>query len=461
MYFVVKIRNLFIVTTLKLIHMSLLSKLFSKERINIEINIESIYKNIQEKNQRLEDRYNQSISNIIEITKNTKIKSSKNLLKKLNETIDNIQYNKEYGYLSKVLKDESRHLSKEKVEYTLSSLKKIRNQYPQEESEFGVKENIQNIKNLVQNKLPKKRFDSRLPMLKNQLQIIKNKKISQEDFDEIAYNFKRLEKNYYLKNKEEYKEQRQEVLDKFKTILERRYTKPKKRKMINYLRAGFLVIGSALIISSFVYAKNQERTQKEREKITEIKKEYNELIKERNKKNVKKNTVSYQFLVAENEYKDSIYRQRYLKYKELFEKYSRINRPEGYTEKEFKAILAGIGRIETSMGTAKTAGKNDNELGEKWLMGFTAGERYPEKFAGPEKQIRLASKRIKDALEGKERYYEDIIYKKTKDEKIKYVLSVYNSGYGLEENSRGQLYVSKIYPYIKGWIEYFNIQNTH
>ncbi len=416
----------------------------TKERVSNLINIiKGNDRNYFEYEARI-SKINEEVENI---EKNTIDNTS---LKKINETIDFLKYESKKGRLSQIINFQSREIYKSDIELTIEKLQNLRkNNF---DSNQYVQDGINKIKDSVENKIAgKNTYEVRFSFMEynlKKLNTIKRKKLSQRDFDELEYCKQTIEKNKYLKRKHSQKQK--EILKKFNEVLNKRYKEPKKnsRKIIKYVTISVLALGSIFTIGEYNYQKNQEKILN---KISEIKKEHKKL-----KMNNKEQKRNYQHLVAETEYKDSIYRQRYQKYEHLFEKYSRINLPKGYTEKEFRAILAGMGRIETSMGASKTAGRNDNESGERWLMGFTAGNKYPEQYAGPEKQIKYASERIKNALEGKERFYPDVIQKETKDEKMKYVLSVYRSGRGLKGNPLGQEYISKIYPYKKGWIEYFN-----
>lgn len=436
---------------------SLLNKLSHTEEKKQETKqIASNLINIIKGNDKNYFEYEARISKINKDIENIETKYlDKESLQQINNTINYLKYNSEKGHLSQIINFKSREIYKSDIDLTIEKLQDLRkNNF---NSDKYVQDSINKIKDSIENKIPKKNtYETRFSFMEynlKKLSAIKTKKISQKDFDELEFCKQAIEKNKYLRKKHSQKQKK--IIEKFEEILNKRNQKPeknKKNRIMKYVAIGALALGSIISIESCLYNQRNKNILNE---ISKLKNEYRE-FKTRNKKQ----EINYHHLVAENEYKDSIYRQRYQKYEHLFEKYSKINLPKGYNEKEFRAILAGMGRIETSMGASKTAGKNDNESGEKWLMGYTIGEKYPEKYAGPDNQIKYASEKIKNALEGKEKYYQGVIYKNTKDEKIKYVLSVYNSGKELKENPRGQTYVSKIYPYLKGWKEYFNKQNT-
>ncbi len=426
-------------------------KNFSQQNLNKIA--DNIYETLTNKNKRIEQKYNEIISKTIEINEKTNPimgRENPEFLEKLNQTIDYLTYNKNNPYLKRVINNESRKINKEKINFTLENLKKIRNKYNNETSEKSIKYNLENMENLIANKIPgKNTLESRLSILRSQLDIIKNKQISQEDFDKISYNYHKILNNRYLKNKTELSQKRNDVLSEFSKILEQRNKKQnkiKKKKPFSKL----IPFMSPFILAGLITTINPQKEETTKYENTNSAWEVDIEFQE------KKNNSKPNYTITGIPKHDSIYKARQLKFDSLFTEYANLNTPKNLSYIEFKAILTSIALQETSMGASRKAGKEKNEPGEFWLMGFTRGEQYPEKYKGIENQIKSASERIKEAFEGKQRFYPKTNEKESKEEKIKYILSVYNSGKDLTpENKMGQNYVKKVFPLIKGWEKYF------
>ncbi|KHO54938.1 MAG: hypothetical protein QT10_C0009G0020 [archaeon GW2011_AR19] len=165
----------------------------------------------------------------------------------------------------------------------------------------------------------------------------------------------------------------------------------------------------------------------------------------------------------------------YNKYKNLFEKYSKKNKPSKLEEIEFRALLVAVSQWETGIGALKTCGSSGNEDCENWIMGYTKGAEYPSAWKGTEKQIALASSSLKKTFDNPEDAGDED-YKKcktlSKEAKIKCILSVYNSGLTYED-SKGEFpsgirtinnkeyvvgwkYAEEVNLLKQGWQNYFN-----
>jgi len=121
-----------------------------------------------------------------------------------------------------------------------------------------------------------------------------------------------------------------------------------------------------------------------------------------------------------------IYKQRYAKYKDLFDKYSSPPYlPKGISKESFKALLAAISKKESSMGNA----------GENKFTGCS----HQGYIGNADLQLRCTAKILKDAFEGTNDNYKTC-YSKTGNDKIYCILSIYNQG---DINDIGKIYAKK------------------
>src|SRR3989344_4208074 len=160
----------------------------------------------------------------------------------------------------------------------------------------------------------------------------------------------------------------------------------------------------------------------------------------------------------------------YNKYKNLFEEYSKKNKPSEFEETEFKALLIAVSQWETGIGALKTCGIFGNENCENWIMGYD--NKFQDSSKGAEKQIALSSNLFKRAFAGEVEQvpaYETKCSRKSGEDKIKCILSVYNSGLSYEESkgefptgvtadgkyARGWKYAEEVIVFKKNWEAYF------
>ena len=149
----------------------------------------------------------------------------------------------------------------------------------------------------------------------------------------------------------------------------------------------------------------------------------------------------------------------YAKYASLFEKYSQENLPEGWDEIEFRAVLVAFSEKETSVGTAgNKCGLKSNDPCSDWLMGYTDGKKYPEKYRGAENQISVASRMLQTIFEGKNtQSYASCNDISNLQDKIKCVASIYYSGkpYDKAFNRKGKNYADNFMKAFAKWENYF------
>ena len=98
-----------------------------------------------------------------------------------------------------------------------------------------------------------------------------------------------------------------------------------------------------------------------------------------------------EFEVEQDEFLE--YVDRYEKVKDLFERYSKENLPDKWSENRFKALLVAIAIRQSKLGYP------DGEYDASWIMefGWEEGERNP-KYEGAENQVKYASSILKLAL---------------------------------------------------------------
>ncbi|MEK6873930.1 MAG: hypothetical protein AABW91_03720 [Nanoarchaeota archaeon] len=144
-----------------------------------------------------------------------------------------------------------------------------------------------------------------------------------------------------------------------------------------------------------------------------------------------------------------IYQERFAEFKDSFAKYSKL-RPRDLNAVEFKSLLVSIAQKESSLGYPN-GGPKDYDL----LMGY--GDPNDKKNYGAEKQIKLSSNLLKMAFEGKSPPYKPCLDKKTKEDVIKGILSVYNRG---KVNEDGLKYANEVYSYFLKWNRFFRTHDN-
>ena len=159
------------------------------------------------------------------------------------------------------------------------------------------------------------------------------------------------------------------------------------------------------------------------------------------------------------------YKERYIPFSGLFEKYSNENLPIEWDLNDFKALLVAVAQKETSLGDGKRCGKKANELCEDWLMGYTGGADFNENYRGFEEQIKRASNTFKRAFEKSNTNYQICYNEKSLNDFVECVLSVYNTGEPPKSflgilNNRGKVYAKEVIGYWGQWKEYFNFQES-
>ncbi len=136
-----------------------------------------------------------------------------------------------------------------------------------------------------------------------------------------------------------------------------------------------------------------------------------------------------------------------------FEKYSFENKPQDLSEIEFRSLLVAISQQETGVGTAgNICGAKNSDSCTDWVMGYTKGPEYPESYMGVEPQIRLSSKLLGSALDGKSTLYNEC-NTKSGISKIKCVLSIYRSG--SPTSKVGKEYADQVVDFSQKWRNYF------
>lgn len=162
-------------------------------------------------------------------------------------------------------------------------------------------------------------------------------------------------------------------------------------------------------------------------------------------------------IVCEEEDKNSIsssnipqkYLDAYKSYDSLFEKYSKMNLPQGWTEVQFRALLVAISTQETGLGTSgNKCGLKSNEPCSDWLMGYTKGASYPSSFKSSEKQIDLASTLLKKALSGASSSYHCGFVSPNDEAALKCVLQTYGPS--------STEYPKKVLGFWKSWVKKFS-----
>jgi len=137
-----------------------------------------------------------------------------------------------------------------------------------------------------------------------------------------------------------------------------------------------------------------------------------------------------------------VYRGRYEKYRNLFEKYDE-NPPEGFSKIEFRALLVAIAQKETSLGE-----NNPRNL----LMGYGDGGNE-RGFIGHENQVKSASETLREAFNNQNNLYSSCNDKQNLDDKKECILSIYNQGI---QNNDGKKYAKKVIEYSEDWEEEFS-----
>ena len=159
----------------------------------------------------------------------------------------------------------------------------------------------------------------------------------------------------------------------------------------------------------------------------------------------------------------------YNKYKNLFEEYSKKNKPSELEETEFKALLVAVSQWETGIG-AKNNCVDGTKPCSDWIMGYD--NKFRDSSKGAEKQIALSSNLFKRAFEGKVDSvpaYGKECGSKSGENKILCILSIYNSGLSYEDSkkqfpsgvtadgkyARGWKYAEEVVSLKQDWKSYF------